>query len=248
MPRAWEERHDVDLDASPEQVWEAIATGPGIDSWYMGRSQVEPGTGGAVRTALGATAMESTVTHWEPRRRFAYRGRESADGRFIAFEFLIEGRAGGSTVLRMVASGFLPGDDWEAEYDAMTKGGDLFFQTLVQYLRYFRGRTAWPISAVGPPMADWQQARQVLTEALGLRVGVSVGDPVRCTPVEGAPPIDGVVDYATAEHLGVRTPDALYRFMRGFHGGVVVGHHMFSESQDQAAVLAWQSWLTQLFV
>jgi hypothetical protein len=26
-----------------------------------------------------------------------------------------------------------PGDDWEAEYDAMTKGGALFFRTLVEF-------------------------------------------------------------------------------------------------------------------
>ncbi|HWE61100.1 MAG TPA: SRPBCC domain-containing protein, partial [Chloroflexota bacterium] len=125
MPRVWEDRKDVDLDASPEQVWEAVATGPGIDSWYMGHSQVEPSLGGMVRTAIGAGALESIVTHWEPPHRFAYRGHASADGRFIAFEFQIEGQAGGSTALRLVSSGFLPGDDWEAEYEAMKKGGDL---------------------------------------------------------------------------------------------------------------------------
>ena len=34
------------LPASPEQVWAAIATGPGIDSWFMGRNEVEPREGG----------------------------------------------------------------------------------------------------------------------------------------------------------------------------------------------------------
>ena len=82
MPHAWEDRKDVELNASPEQVWEAVATGPGMDSWYMGHSQVEPGVGGTVRTAIGAGAMESTVTHWEPPHRFAYRGHASEDGRF----------------------------------------------------------------------------------------------------------------------------------------------------------------------
>jgi len=247
MPRAWEDRKEVEIDASPEQVWEAIATGPGIDSWFMGRSQVEPGAGGTVRTAIGANELESIVTRWEPPHRFGYRGRETEEGRFIAFEYQIEGRAGGSTVLRLVASGFLPGDNWEAEFEAMTTGGDLYFQTLVQYLLYFRGRTAWPISVFGPTVADWGQARQVLTGALGLTVGVAEGDPVRCTPVAGLPPMEGVVDYAYADHLGVRTPDALYRFLRGFYGGVVVGHHMFTEGRDSAAEQAWQGWLTALF-
>jgi uncharacterized protein YndB with AHSA1/START domain len=249
MPHAWEDQKEVALDASPEQVWAAVATGPGIDSWYMGHSQVEPGVGGVVRTAIGAGALESTVTHWEPPHRFAYRGVASADGRFLAFEFQIEGQAGGSTLLRLVSSGFLPGDDWGAEYDAMTKGGDLYFRTLVAYLTYFRDRTAWPISAYGPPVDDWAQARQVLTAALGLTVGVADGDPVQCIPSPGLPPIDGVVDYVSADCLGVRTADALYRFLRGFYGsGVVVSHHMFSERPDRAAVAhAWQDWLHHLF-
>lgn len=249
MPRAWEDRKEVELDASPEQVWEAVATGPGIDSWYMGHSEVEPGVGGMVRTAIGAGAMESTVTHWEPPHRFAYREVTSEDGRFIAFEFQIEGRAGGAAALRVVTSGFLPGDDWEAEYDAMVKGGDLYFRTLIAYLTYFRGRTAWPIYAYGPPAADWEQARAVLAAALGLTAEVAEGDPVHCTLAAGVPPIDGVVDYVSADLLGVRTADALYRFLRGFYGnGVVLSHHMFSEGHDRAGIAqAWQDWLTQLF-
>ena len=58
------------------------------------------------------------MTAWDPARRFAYRSGEAPDGRFIAYEFLIEGRAGGSTVLRTVTSGFLPGDDWAEEFEA----------------------------------------------------------------------------------------------------------------------------------
>jgi uncharacterized protein YndB with AHSA1/START domain len=249
MPRAWEDGKEVELDASPEQVWAAVATGPGLDSWYMGHSQIEPGVDGSVRTEIGGGALESTVTCWEPPHRFSYRSHASEGGRFLAFEFQIEGQAGGSALLRLVTSGFLPGDDWEAEYDAMAKGGDLYFRTLIAYLTYFRGRTAWPISAYGPPVADWEQTRQVLTTSLGLTAEAAEGDPVHGTLAAGVPPIDGVVDYVTTDHLGVRTADALYRFLRGFYGsGVVVNHHMFSESLDRAAVAhAWQDWLHQLF-
>ena len=42
----------------PEEVWAAIATGPGIDSWFMGRSQVQPGPQGTVRTVFGDYAPE----------------------------------------------------------------------------------------------------------------------------------------------------------------------------------------------
>jgi hypothetical protein len=47
--------------------------------------------------------------------------------------------------------------------------------------------------------------------------------------------------------LGVRTSDALYRFVGG--GGMVgVGHHLFADGVDPTeAERAWQSWLTELF-
>jgi uncharacterized protein YndB with AHSA1/START domain len=51
MPRGFELRKEITLDATPEQVWEAIATGPGIDAWFMGRNQVEPREGGTPRRA-----------------------------------------------------------------------------------------------------------------------------------------------------------------------------------------------------
>src|SRR6185437_6169785 len=112
--------------ASVDEVWAAIATGPGIDSWFMGRSEVEPGPAGAVTTDLGGFVMAGAVTAWDPPNHFAYRINEP-DERFFAFEYFIEGRNQSSTVLRLVTSGFLPGDDWEAEFEAMTAGGAMYF-------------------------------------------------------------------------------------------------------------------------
>lgn len=246
MGREWEERKEAEVDATPEQVWEAVATGPGLDSWLMGRNEVEPREGGAVRTDLGGFVMESRVTAWEPPKRFAYRGIEAENGRFVAYEVLIEGRDSGSTLLRLVASGFLPGDDWEAEYEAMTRGGDLYFHTLVQYVTYFTGRTATPITSSGPPVADWTRAWALLNGALARTVGVTPGDPVRFVP-DGLPPIEGVVDFVNQDAVGLRTSDALYRFVRGFHGAMVVGHHIFSDGVDRKETeQAWQAWLAQL--
>jgi uncharacterized protein YndB with AHSA1/START domain len=246
MGREWEQHDDVEIDATPQQVWEAIATGPGYDSWYMGHTEVEPGEGGAVRTDLGGYVMQSTITAWEPLRRFAYRGDETPDGRFIAFEFLIEGREQGSTVLRLVTNGFLPGDDWEAEYDAMRKGGAMYFATLVAYLTHFAGRTATPITAAAPMVPDTRGVFDRVPAALGLPAEPAVGDRVRVTP-EGLPPIDGVVDFVNPDAIGVRTADALYRFIRRFFGPMIVTHHVFAEAVDQKKTeQAWLAWLARL--
>ena len=238
------------MPASPAEVWEAIATGPGIDSWFMGHSEVQPGDGGTVRTVFGEYAPELEVTAWDPPRRFGYRGAEAPDGRFIAYEFLIEGRGGGSTVLRAVTSGFIPGGDWADEYEAMTAGGDGHFRTLVEYLAYFKGRFAVPVTAFGPgirPGTAWKRDRALLSAALGLAADAAPGDTARFTPAETGRPAEGVVFLATPGSIAVRTPSAFYRFLRGFGHPMVAAHQLFSEDTGPGqAARAWESWLARV--
>jgi uncharacterized protein YndB with AHSA1/START domain len=246
MGHEFETDNEITVDATPEQVWEAIATGPGVDSWFMGRNDIEPREGGIVRTAMGEFTMESTVTAWDPPHRLEYRSREGEDGAFMAFEFLIEGRGGGSTVVRLVHSGFLGGDDWESEYDALRKGDPLYLRSLGQYLTYFPGRIATPITAFGPQQADQDQVWEGLKRGLGLTGSVAEGDRARFT-IEGSAPVQGVVDTVLyPSFLGVRTSDGLYRFVGG-NGEVAVGHHVFADVDAQETEQAWQTWLTQLF-
>ena len=229
MGHQFAQHHEAEVPAGPGEVWAAIATGPGIDSWFMGRNEV---TAGTVRTV------------------FAYRSGQAPDGRFIAYEFLIEGRAGGSTVLRTVTSGFLPGEDWADEFEAMTLGGELYFRTLVEYLTYFAGRFATPVTAFGPsgppgpPGPSWTRDRSLLCRELGLAEAPRPGDPVQFTGEIG--PADGVVYFANAHAIGVRTPDALYRFMRGFGKPVIAAHHLFAaDAEPDQARHAWAAWLSR---
>jgi uncharacterized protein YndB with AHSA1/START domain len=246
MGHHFEERHDAELDATPEHIWNAIATGPGIDSWFMGDNEVDPGIGGAVRMAFGGYTPEHKITAWDPPERLSYRSDDAPDGRFIAYEFLLEGRDQGSTIVRLVTSGFLPGDDWEDEYDAMTKGGQLFFNTLVEYVTRFTGRTATPVTAFGPPIDDSSQAWAVLRGALGLSEPITPGTAVRFTGADSTP-IGGTVYFANADTLGISTDDALYRFIKGFHGPVIASHHVFSDTNRTEAERGWQDWLLRLF-
>ena len=186
MGHQFAQHHEAEVPASPEEVWAAIATGPGIDSWFMGRNEVKAGAAGTVRTVFGEYTPELEITEWDPAHRFAYGSGQAPDGRFIAYEFLIEGRAGASTVLRTVTSGFLPGDDWADEFEAMTLGGELYFRTLVEYLTHFAGRFAAPVTAFGPPGTSWSRDRSLLCRALGLAEPAQRGDPARFIRATGA--------------------------------------------------------------
>ncbi|MCC8248011.1 SRPBCC family protein [Saccharothrix luteola] len=235
MGHAFEGVNEVELDGvTPEQVWEAIATGPGIDSWFMGANEVEPGA--VVRQAFGEYEPTHRITAWEPGKHLAYGGEEEPDGRFVAYEFLVEGRERGSTVLRMVASGFLPGDDWEDEFEAMTAGGEMFWQTLVTYLRHFAGRTARPVTVVGPPVADWPATWQRLGRKLGLDRAPQTGDRVDLD--------DGVVYFANSQTVGIRTEHAMYRFFRGLPGALIAMHHVFAD--DHRDERTWSTWMGDL--
>jgi uncharacterized protein YndB with AHSA1/START domain len=245
MGHPFEQHKHAEVPASPDEVWAAIATGPGIDSWFMGRNQVQPGEGGTVRTVFGDYAPELEVTGWDPARRFAYRSGEASDGRFIAYEFLVEGRAGASTVLRVVTSGFIPGDDWADEFEAMTLGGELYFRTLVEYLTHFAGRFAVPVTAFGPSGAGWETDRTALCRQLGIGDPPHRGDRVSVAAGQIGT-IDGIVYFANAHTIGVRTPDAIYRFLRGFAKPVIAAHQLFAADADSVrSTQAWESWLSR---
>ncbi len=239
MGREFELTDVAEVDATPEQVWDAIATGPGIDSWFMGRNEVEGGTGGVVRGAFGGYRPEYRIREWDPLEKLVYGSDPAPDGRKIAYEFLVEGRDGGSSVVRCVTSGFLPGDDWEDEFEAMTAGGALFFRTLVEYVTHFAGRTAVPVTAFGPPVGDWTEAWSRLGRALGLSARPAVGDRVS---------LGGVVYAANDQTVGIRTPDAMLRFMKGFHGPMVAAHHVFTPGADaEVEEKTWSEWLSRVF-
>ncbi|GAA1313234.1 hypothetical protein Psi02_56790 [Planotetraspora silvatica] len=250
MAHEFELRKEIELDATPEQVWEAISTGPGVDSWFMGHNEIEPGVGGTIRMTVAGHTDESTVTAWEPEKRLAHQSPVGAEGAFMAFEYLIEGRAGGSTVLRMVQSGVL-GGDWETEYDALNEGWNVYLHSLAQYLAHFPGRHGAVVTVVKPQAADRDRAWAVIKSELGLAGEIAVGDRVHLE-IKGAAPVEGVVDYAgLPTFIGVRTADGLYRFI---HSGpqrgdvVVLGHHIYSADVDRdQAQQTWQSWVDGLF-
>ncbi|MEU1509807.1 SRPBCC domain-containing protein [Kitasatospora sp. NPDC005748] len=243
MTHPFEIELETTLPASPEQVWEAIATGPGIDSWFMGRNEVEPREGGTAAMETGGHREEALVTAYEPGKRLATRTSPGEDGRFMAFEYLIEGRGGAATVLRVVHSGLL-GDDWQDEYDALRRGWPFHLGTLVQYLTHFAARTAVPVFAAAPTgRRTAQDVRAALAGALSLPTPVTVGAQAQAEPA-GLPPLDGEVVWADDERFGLRTADGLYTFHHGA-GTALMFHHLFGADTDGAED-AWQRWLVRV--
>jgi uncharacterized protein YndB with AHSA1/START domain len=245
MAREFEIRRDVELPATPEEVWDAVATNAGVAAWlFPSGGDPEPRVG-------GKAADGSTVQAWDPPNHFAVR-YEGEDGFFNAVEFVIEGR-GGTTVLRYAHSGIIT-DDWDNQYDAANQHTDFYLHTLGQYLAHFSGRTATYVGEVpgginGPEASAQPGAFDTLRAALGVGGGVAEGDAVRLEP-DGVEAIDGVVDYVRPNFLGIRTADALYRFFGRNAFGMPVGMqiHAFADGVDKDATQAqWQAWLNGVY-
>ena len=66
MAHPFKVEKELELEATPEEVWEAVATGPGLDAWFMGTNEIEPREGGVARMTLPAFSLESTITVWDP--------------------------------------------------------------------------------------------------------------------------------------------------------------------------------------
>lgn len=243
------EKH-VELDVSPEEVWEAIATGPGISAWFV-PNEMEPREGGTITQKFGeGVTVTGRVTAWEPGKRFAYGAAEpppegAAD---YAFEFLVEGRDGGGTVLGFVQSGFLD-EGWEGEYSSPDVGWDLFFGNPRSYLEHFAGQPPQGVVTMAFAPGSATEIWPRLHRALGLTGPPAVGDRITLTP-EGPAPVTGVVDLASTDFLGVRSAHGLHRIgAEGEEGcGVSAYHYFYGEPVDaDALTAAWQAWLTGLF-
>jgi uncharacterized protein YndB with AHSA1/START domain len=128
---------EVEVPGTPEEVWEAIATGPGISAW-LHPTEVDPRAGGTFSFDMGSGRRYGTVTGWDPPRRFAqeteWQAAEDAPAVRLATEWHVEARAGGTCVVRMVMSGFGSGADWDEELDGLTGGMRAALDSLRRYL------------------------------------------------------------------------------------------------------------------
>ena len=244
---------ELEVSGTPEEVWQAIATGPGISSWFV-PTEFEEREGKPVEMKLNfGPGMEprSAIKVWDPPRLFA----TQADGWMpgapaIANEWHVEARAGGTCILRIVQSMFASTDDWDNQLEGAKSGLAGFLGILRIYLRYFRGQRSSMMKWMAPAAGTEAEAWEALTESLGLR-GMSIGE--RRTAPAGVPALSGVVEYVTQNPydalLRLDKPGpgvaALGTFSMG--GPSMVALNLYLYGDHGAAIVArekpqWEAW------
>lgn len=250
---------EVEVPGTPEEVWEAIATGPGITSWFV-PSRVDGRVGGDVVCSFGpGMDSRSAISVWDPPRRFVADSRDGAgpDDPGVATEWIVEARGGGTCVVRVVHSWFMDGDDWDAQFEGHAHGWAAFFRVLRLYLSAFRGERGVPVQVMGIARPPREAAWQAWMGPLGL-LGASVGDTVR-TPAD-APPLAGTVEWAGQpawpEELLLRldapAPGIAHLVPHAMGGQVylTLRLYLFGERASPAAAdaeAAWQAWFGKHF-
>ena len=251
---------EFEVPGTPEEVWQAIATGPGISAWFV-PAEIEERDGKPVAMKYQFnpdTEIRGALTAWDPPRMFVAQQEEGwGDAPPMATEWNVEARAGGVCLVRMVHSLFASTDDWDDQLEEVISGWAGFVSILQVYLTHFRGQQRSAImqvkaSVASPDAESWE----VLTSALGVK-GLSVGQ--RWTTPAGVPPLSGVMEIVTENPY-----DALLMLDKPGPGIAALGAVTYPDGQgvvamnlylygDQAAATVaretprWQAWFQERF-
>jgi uncharacterized protein YndB with AHSA1/START domain len=246
------------VPGTPEQVWQAIATGPGYTAWFT-PATIDERVGGTIRFDLGENGeSKGEVTAWEPPLRFGYVERDWVEGAPpLATEITVTARSGDRCIVRMVHSLFASTDDWDDQMEGFEGGWPGFFEVLRLYLSRFAGREAAVASAMtrveAPHLDVWKQ----LTEGLGL-AGANAGEE-RKTP-QTPEKLSAIVERV---EQGDRQRYVLLRLNQPAPGIALIGtygagtatnasmaFYLYGDDAEQRAAASeprWRDWLGETF-
>ncbi len=252
---------EVEVPGTPEEVWKAIATGPGVSAWFV-PTEVETDAGGTPVKVVSnfGPGMESVakVTSWEPPHRFTAESMDlGPEAPPIATEWIVEARSGGTCVVRVVHSLFASGDEWDNQLAGWEGGWPGFFRLLRLYLTHFRGLHSAAFQTMGMAPEPKATAWEALTGPLGL-AGAAVGE--RRTSKDGAPPlaghVEGVGKGEYPEEILLRldepAPGIGHFFAMPMGGQVYLSVRFYLYGDQAAAAVAraeplWQAWMNERF-
>jgi len=249
---------EVEVPGTPEEVWQAIASGPGISAWFTPAEFEEQGGKPVAVTLNFGPGMESrsVVTAWDPPRMFAKEGNGWFPGSPpIATEFSVEARAGGVCVVRVVQSLFASTDDWDKQLTGAESGWPGAFRILRLYLTHFRGQRSAFMQFKAPVAGTAAEAWAMMTAALGLN-GVRAGQ--HWAVPAGVPALGGVVEqvgqspYGALVRLDQPGPGVAALFIMTFGESVMAAFSFYLYGDQAAGTVAhetplWQAWIQERF-
>jgi hypothetical protein len=244
---------ETEVPGTPEEVWDAIATGPGVSSWFVptkfedGKviSQFAPGMDGV-----------ADITAWDPPRSFSAISENMGPGAPpMATEWTVEAKAGGTCIVRVVHSLFASNDDWDGQLTGTESGWPSIFRVLRLYLTRFKGQPVASFQAMAMmPVKSAAEAWPRFTDTLSLPS--EAGAP--WTAPAGAPPLTGRVEWTEPEKhtqlVSLEGPVSGMLMLMACGAGdqtmLFLGFFLFGNGAKEPAAHAepaWQAWLEERF-
>lgn len=132
----------VDIDATLQEVWDALTTGEGIARWFAPFAKVAPGVGGSVGVGWDPNEIwDAPITAWEPLKHLqTVSEMPTKDGGVVrlAVDYYLEAH-GGRVRVRLVHSGFDASESWDGYIDGLDAGWSYFLINLKHALERHRG-------------------------------------------------------------------------------------------------------------
>jgi uncharacterized protein YndB with AHSA1/START domain len=239
---------DVEIGASPREVWEAVATGPGLGRWHV-RAGVDGRPNGAITLELPHGPENARITAWDPPRRFAYVGPEASGP--LTHEMVVVGQDDGTSLAALTIDGFLPSDgdvartaaEWRRRLDALAIA-----------LEHFPAQDRETIDPVGTAPGPLGAAWGTFADALGLPRDAGAGRWVSASA--DAPPFAGTVVRRAGPWMTVLVDEpgpglAFVGVIQGrgsFHPTVEL--HLYGPGAPRLARdhrAAWHTWMAERF-
>lgn len=171
----WTDEREIRIEATPEAVWAAWADPEHVRRWFSDDAEgnLEPG-GELVHVFHGHGEHRYRVVEVDAPRRLVLEGE--MDG--LAFRQFVEIRhEGGSTVLRLVHSGFGTIDPDSEIVQGIDSGWTMALALLRHYVERYLGRRKQAVSAFRPARFEYATLlRERYESAKGLGTWLTDGD------------------------------------------------------------------------
>lgn len=249
---------EVEVPGTPEEVWAAIATGPGISSWFVPTRSEERAGGEVVCTFGPGMDSPATIATWEAPHRFVTEGDMGMPGSpKVATEWSVEARAGGKCLVRVVHSLFASTDDWDNQLDGLEQGWPTYFRILRMYLERFKGMPCSAMHFVSFSSDSEATAWEKVGSGLGLlhlAEGQSWNTPADVPPMAGVVEALGKGSHKNTVLLRLDKPAPGSAYIGAFScGGMIMVCMSVYLYGDQAKSAVehdqpiWQSWMANRF-
>jgi len=210
-------RKEIRIEAPPEAVFDAWAKPEQIAKWFVDGAENEMREGETVKWRFDAFGMDLPIEVYEvePGKYLAFGGQRP--GGPPALQEIILEKDGGATILRLVNSGFLDGEEWDDEFDGVDSGWTMALAALKHWLeKHADAKSSAHVTLMRPAKFEYDELQPRYRTAAGLGwLGEDVaGDPEPLkegarlnAKVDGALPLDGEVLASTTRELLVSWPE-----------------------------------------